>query len=246
MINVNKLYKSFGDTEVLKDINFNVTRGEVVSFIGPSGSGKSTLLRCLIDLEDVDEGEITIYNKLLYQGDLKIKKESRRELLSQMGIVFQSFNLFPHMTVLDNIIIPLITVDGWEKKEARAEAVKLLKMVGLSDKINSYPRELSGGQKQRVAIARALAKKPKVLLFDEPTSALDPEMVKEVLSVISSLRNLDITMLIVSHEMEFIKQVSDRVFFMEEGRILASGSPRDLFKESDTNRVSQFLNCLNY
>ncbi len=246
MINVNKLYKSFGDTEVLKDINFNVNRGEVVSFIGPSGSGKSTLLRCLIDLEEVDEGEISIDNNLLYQGNIKIAKEKRRDILSQMGIVFQSFNLFPHMTVLENITTPLITVDGWSREEAIAEAVKLLKMVGLSDKVSSYPRELSGGQKQRIAIARALAKKPKVLLFDEPTSALDPEMVKEVLSVISSLRNLDITMLIVSHEMDFIRQVSDRVFFMEDGRILASGSPGDLFKESHSNRVSQFLNCLNF
>ena len=246
MINVRTLYKSFGDTEVLKDISFNVSRGEVVSFIGPSGSGKSTLLRCLIDLEEVGSGEIFIGDALLFQDDIKIRKENKRKLLSQMGIVFQSFNLFPHMTVLDNIILPLTTIDGWSRDKAKAEAAELLKMVGLSDKIKSYPRELSGGQKQRVAIARALAKKPKLLLFDEPTSALDPEMVKEVLNVISSLRDMDITMLIVSHEMEFIKQVSDRVFFMEEGRILASGSPRDLFKAGDGHRVSQFLNCLNY
>lgn len=246
MLNIKNLYKSFGDTEVLKDINFNVNRGEVVSFIGPSGSGKSTLLRCLIDLEEKDSGKIIIENNLLFQDEIKIKKEKKGEILSKMGIVFQSFNLFPHMTVLDNITTPLITVDGWDKEKAKVEAVKLLKVVGLSDKIDSYPKELSGGQKQRVAIARALAKNPKILLFDEPTSALDPEMVKEVLSVISSLRNLNITMLIVSHEMEFIKQVSDRVFFMEEGRILASGSPRELFKEADSERVSQFLNCLNF
>jgi len=246
MLNIKNLYKSFGDTEVLKDINFNVNRGEVISFIGPSGSGKSTLLRCLIDLEEKDSGKIIIENNLLFQDEVKIKKEKKGEILSQMGIVFQSFNLFPHMTVLDNIIVPLITVDGWDKEKAKVEAVKLLKVVGLSDKIDSYPKELSGGQKQRVAIARALAKNPKILLFDEPTSALDPEMVKEVLSVISSLRNLNITMLIVSHEMEFIKQVSDRVFFMEEGRILASGSPRNLFRGNQNERVSKFLNCLNF
>lgn len=246
MINVKKLYKSFGDADVLKDINFNVKRGEVVSFIGPSGSGKSTLLRCLIDLEEINSGEVTVDNSSLFQDDVKITKEKRRKILSQMGIVFQSFNLFPHMNVLENITMPLITVDGWKREEAKKEAVRLLEIVGLSDKINSYPRELSGGQKQRVAIARALAKNPRILLFDEPTSALDPEMVKEVLSVISSLKNLDITMLIVSHEMEFIKKVSDRVFFMEEGRILASGSPRSLFMEAENDRVTQFLNCLNF
>ncbi len=246
MINVKKLYKSFGDADVLKDINFNVKRGEVVSFIGPSGSGKSTLLRCLIDLEEINSGEVTVDNSSLFQDDVKITKEKRRKILSQMGIVFQSFNLFPHMNVLENITMPLITVDCWKSEEAKKEAVRLLEIVGLSDKINSYPRELSGGQKQRVAIARALAKNPRILLFDEPTSALDPEMVKEVLSVISSLKNLDITMLIVSHEMEFIKKVSDRVFFMEEGRILASGSPRSLFMEAENDRVTQFLNCLNF
>ncbi len=246
MINVKKLYKSFGDADVLKDINFNVKRGEVVSFIGPSGSGKSTLLRCLIDLEEINSGEVTVDNSSLFQDDVKITKEKRRKILSQMGIVFQSFNLFPHMNVLENITMPLITVDCWKSEEAKKEAVRLLEIVGLSDKINSYPRELSGGQKQRVAIARALAKNPRILLFDEPTSALDPEMVKEVLSVISSLKNLDITMLIVSHEMEFIKKVSDRVFFMEEGRILASGSPSSLFMEAENDRVTQFLNCLNF
>lgn len=246
MISVKKLYKSFGDTEVLKDINFDVKRGEVVSFIGPSGSGKSTLLRCLIDLEEINSGKVTIDSSSLFQDDINITREKRREILSQMGIVFQSFNLFPHMTVLENITMPLITVDGWKREEARREALRLLEVVGLSDKADSYPRELSGGQKQRVAIARALAKNPKILLFDEPTSALDPEMVKEVLNVISSLKDLDITMLIVSHEMEFIKQVSDRVFFMEEGRILASGSPKSLFKGAESERVTQFLNCLNF
>ncbi len=246
MINVKKLCKSFGSTEVLRDINFNVKRGEIVSFIGPSGSGKSTLLRCLIDLEEIDSGELFVGDTLLFQEDIKIKKEKRKEILSQMGIVFQSFNLFPHMTVVENITMPLITVDGWRREDAKIEAFRLLDLVGLSDKAESYPRELSGGQKQRVAIARSLAKNPKILLFDEPTSALDPEMVKEVLSVISSLKDLDITMLIVSHEMEFIRQVSDRVFFMEEGRILASGSPNSLFKEAENERVTQFLNCLNF
>lgn len=246
MLNIKKLYKSFDTNEVLKDINFEVKKGEIVSFIGPSGSGKSTLLRCLIDLEEIDSGSITIEGNSLFDSEKKISKQDKKQLLSQMGLVFQSFNLFPHMTVLDNIVIPLVTVDKVERSDAESLAADLLKRVGLSEKSGAYPRELSGGQKQRVAIARSLAKNPKILLFDEPTSALDPEMVKEVLNVISSLKDMDITMLIVSHEMEFIKKISDRVFFMEDGMILASGSSENIFMKDSNNRISDFLNCLNF
>ena len=246
MLKIKNLYKSFGNTEVLKNINFNINRGETISFIGPSGSGKSTLLRCLIDLEEIDSGSIEVLSKTLFTEETKVSKVAKKDILSQMGLVFQSFNLFPHMTVLDNIVTPLTTVDKVDKAVAIEEAIKFLNKVGLEDKINSYPKELSGGQKQRVAIARALAKNPKILLFDEPTSALDPEMVKEVLSVISSLKELDITMLIVSHEMEFIKKISDRIFFMEDGEILASGSSNEIFKVEGNNRISDFLNCLNF
>lgn len=246
MLKVRNLNKSFGDMEVLKDINFNVSRGEVVSFIGPSGSGKSTLLRCLIDLESKNSGEVTVGERLLSSDKSKISKNDKKEILADMGLVFQSFNLFPHMSVLDNIIVPLIAVDKLNKPVAIEKAIALLKKVGLEDKVNAYPKELSGGQKQRVAIARALVKDPKILLFDEPTSALDPEMVKEVLNVISSLKDLDITMLIVSHEMDFIKKVSDKVFFMDSGEVIASGSPKELFMDSSNERVDNFLNCLNF
>lgn len=246
MLRVKNLYKSFGETEVLRNINFNLERGKVASFIGPSGSGKSTLLRCLIDLEAKDRGEILIEDAPLASDTVNISKKEKKDILSSMGIVFQSFNLFPHMTVLDNIIVPLITVDKLDRDTATERAVTLLKKVGLEEKVNSYPKELSGGQKQRVAIARALAKEPKILLFDEPTSALDPEMVKEVLTVISSLRDLDITMLIVSHEMEFIRKISDTVFFMEDGEIIAKGSSDDIFRSTSETRVSEFLNCLNF
>jgi len=246
MLKIKKLYKSFDNNEVLKDINFDVKKGEIVSFIGPSGSGKSTLLRCLIDLEEIDSGSILVEGDSLFDSESKVSKENKKQLLSQMGIVFQSFNLFPHMTVLDNIVVPLVTVDKIDRSVAEKLAADLLKKVDLSEKASAYPRELSGGQKQRVAIARSLAKNPKILLFDEPTSALDPEMVKEVLNVITSLKDLDITMLIVSHEMEFIKKISDRVFFMEDGMILASGSSENIFKEDSNNRISDFLNCLNF
>jgi len=246
MLKIKKLYKSFDNNEVLKDINFDVKKGEIVSFIGPSGSGKSTLLRCLIDLEEIDSGSILVEGDSLFDSESKVSKENKKQLLSQMGIVFQSFNLFPHMTVLDNIVVPLVTVDKIDRSVAEKLAADLLKKVDLSEKASAYPRELSGGQKQRVAIARSLAKNPKILLFDEPTSALDPEMVKEVLNVITFLKDLDITMLIVSHEMEFIKKISDRVFFMEDGMILASGSSENIFKEDSNNRISDFLNCLNF
>lgn len=202
-ISVRGLHKSFGKDEILKGIDLDINRGEVVSIIGASGGGKSTFLRCLIDLEQIDSGEIKVPEK------------------NKMGMVFQSFNLFPHKTAAQNIMESLVVVDKMDKKEAREIALNLLDKVGLKEKADVYPKTLSGGQKQRVAIARALAKNPEVLLFDEPTSALDPEMVKEVLNVIESLReeNKNITMVIVSHEMDFVNKVSDRIFVFEKGKV---------------------------
>lgn len=202
-ISVRDLHKSFGKDEILKGIDLDINRGEVVSIIGASGGGKSTFLRCLINLEQIDSGEIKVPEK------------------NKMGMVFQSFNLFPHKTAAQNIMESLIVVDKMDKKEAREIALNLLDKVGLKEKADVYPKTLSGGQKQRVAIARALAKNPEVLLFDEPTSALDPEMVKEVLNVIESLReeNKNITMVIVSHEMDFVNKVSDRIFVFEKGKV---------------------------
>lgn len=202
-ISVRDLHKSFGKDEILKGIDLDINRGEVVSIIGASGGGKSTFLRCLIDLEQIDSGEIKVPEK------------------NKMGMVFQSFNLFPHKTAAQNIMESLIVVDKMDKKEAREIALNLLDKVGLKEKADVYPKTLSGGQKQRVAIARALAKNPEILLFDEPTSALDPEMVKEVLNVIESLReeNKNITMVIVSHEMDFVNKVSDRIFVFEKGKV---------------------------
>ena len=202
-ISVRDLHKSFGKDEILKGIDLDINRGEVVSIIGASGGGKSTFLRCLIDLEQIDSGEIKVPEK------------------NKMGMVFQSFNLFPHKTAAQNIMESLIVVDKMDKKEAREIALNFLDKVGLKEKADVYPKTLSGGQKQRVAIARALAKNPEVLLFDEPTSALDPEMVKEVLNVIESLReeNKNITMVIVSHEMDFVNKVSDRIFVFEKGKV---------------------------
>ena len=202
-ISVRDLHKSFGKDEILKGIDLDINRGEVVSIIGASGGGKSTFLRCLTDLEQIDSGEIKVPEK------------------NKMGMVFQSFNLFPHKTAAQNIMESLVVVDKMDKKEAREIALNLLDKVGLKEKADVYPKTLSGGQKQRVAIARALAKNPEVLLFDEPTSALDPEMVKEVLNVIESLReeNKNITMVIVSHEMDFVNKVSDRIFVFEKGKV---------------------------
>ncbi|WP_300329350.1 amino acid ABC transporter ATP-binding protein [Fusobacterium sp.] len=202
-ISVRDLHKSYGQDEILKGIDLDINQGEVVSIIGASGGGKSTFLRCLIDLETIDKGEITLPEK------------------NKMGMVFQSFNLFPHMTAAQNIMESLVVVDKMDKKEARKIAENLLEKVGLKEKADVYPKTLSGGQKQRVAIARALARNPEVLLFDEPTSALDPEMVNEVLNVIESLReeNKNITMIIVSHEMNFVNKVSDRIFVFEKGKV---------------------------
>jgi ABC-type polar amino acid transport system ATPase subunit len=240
-ISIKHLNKSFGDLDVLKDISFNINEGEIMSIIGPSGSGKSTLLRCLIDLEEIDSGTLEVFDSPLVCDKRHPKKKERLEILKQMGMVFQSFNLFPHKTAIENVIEPLIVVDKLKKEVAKKKAIELLTMVGLEDKMYSYPQTLSGGQQQRVAIARSLARNPKILLFDEPTSALDPEMVKEVLLVIESLKDTGITMVIVSHEMEFVRQVSDRVVFMDSGRIISCDTPNIIFNSNKNERINKFL-----
>jgi len=240
-INIKHLNKSFGDLDVLKDISLHINEGEILSIIGPSGSGKSTLLRCLIDLEDIDSGLLEVFGDPLVCDKRHPKKKERIEILKHMGMVFQSFNLFPHKTAIENVMEPLIVVDKIKKDVAEKKAIELLTMVGLEEKMYNYPKTLSGGQQQRVAIARSLARNPKILLFDEPTSALDPEMVKEVLLVIESLQDTGITMVIVSHEMEFVKQVSDRVVFMDSGSIIRCDTPDNIFNCNKNERINKFL-----
>lgn len=241
-IKIKNINKSFGNLNILKDISLDINKGEVLSIIGPSGSGKSTLLRCLIDLEEIDSGTLEVFSDPLICSSRNPKKKERFEILKKMGMVFQSFNLFPHKTAIENVMEPLVVVDKMKKEMAVEKAEELLTMVGLEDRMNNYPSALSGGQQQRVAIARVLARNPKILLFDEPTSALDPEMVKEVLLVIESLKNTGITMIIVSHEMEFIKQVSDRVVFMDCGTILSCDTPDEIFNSDKNKRINKFLN----
>lgn len=236
MIHVNNLHKSFGKNDVLKGINEHINKGEVVVVIGPSGSGKSTFLRCLNLLEVPTEG------KIIFEGnDITDKKNDINKLRQKMGMVFQQFNLFPHKTVLENITISPIKVKGINKEEANKKAMDLLKMVGLVDKAEAYPSSLSGGQKQRIAIARALAMEPDVMLFDEPTSALDPEMVGEVLGVMKDLANGGMTMVIVTHEMGFAKEVGDRVLFMDGGVIVEQGTPEEIFNNPKNPRTIDFL-----
>ncbi|GAA3017043.1 amino acid ABC transporter ATP-binding protein [Tetragenococcus solitarius] len=236
MINIENLHKSFGNNEVLKGIDLTVQSGEVVVIIGPSGSGKSTFLRCLNLLEQPTKGT------LLFEGDNLLAKGNDIDRLRQkMGMVFQNFNLFPHMTVLENITISPIKVKGQSMDEANEKAYELLRLVGLSDKATSYPSSLSGGQEQRVAIARALAMDPAVMLFDEPTSALDPEMVGEVLSVMKTLAKEGMTMVVVSHEMGFAKEVADRVIFMDDGIIQEEGLPEEIFDHPQNERTQDFL-----
>jgi polar amino acid transport system ATP-binding protein len=233
MIKAKNINKNFGELEVLRDVSFEVQQGEVISIIGPSGSGKSTLLRSLIGLEEINSGELFI------EG-ISVKK-SDKKAYEKMGMVFQGFNLFPHKTVMGNLIEAPIVVKGEKKKKARKRAEELLKKVGLSDKKDSYPSQLSGGQKQRVAIARALAMEPDIMLFDEPTSSLDPELVGEVLTVIRDLADENITMLIVTHEMGFAKDVSDRVFFMDHGKIISDTVPEKIFVNPESERIQNFL-----
>ena len=236
LIEVVDLHKSFGKLEVLKGINQKIYRGEVVSVIGASGGGKSTFLRCLNMLEVPTKGHV------FFDGDeLKANTTDLDLHRQKIGMVFQQFNVFPHMTVLDNITITPILEKKINKVEAEKEAMELLKMVGLEDKAHEYPRKLSGGQKQRLAIVRALAMKPEVMLFDEPTSALDPEMVKGVLAVIKDLADSGMTCVIVTHEMGFAKEVSDRVLFIDNGVIVEEGSPSELFDNPKMPRTQEFL-----
>ncbi|MTD37503.1 ATP-binding cassette domain-containing protein [Erwinia sp. CPCC 100877] len=236
MINIKNLHKTFGNNEVLKGIDLNVKAGEVVVIIGPSGSGKSTFLRCLNLLEQPTDGTIEFEGKNLLDGDTNID-----ELRQKMGMVFQNFNLFPHKTVLENLTISPIKVKKESPEHAREKALALLDQVGLKDKSDSYPSSLSGGQQQRVAIARALAMNPDVMLFDEPTSALDPEMVGEVLAVMKALAVEGMTMVVVTHEMGFAREVSDRVIFMDAGIIQEEGTPEEIFGQPKNPRTQDFL-----
>lgn len=237
MIKVNNLQKFFGDHEVLKSVNMTVEPGEVVCIIGPSGSGKSTLLRCLNGLEEKSEGEIYIKDHLLSREPKELMK-----IRQNIGMVFQHFNLFPHLNVADNITLAPVELGKMTQEEAHAEALRLLSLVGLSERIDAYPKSLSGGQKQRVAIARALAMHPEIMLFDEPTSALDPEMVGEVLSVMKKLAQDGMTMVIVTHEMGFAREVADRVIFIDDGVIVEEGKPAQLFEQAQEERTKNFLN----
>ena len=236
MIYVKDLHKSFGKNNVLKGIDEHISKGEVVVVIGPSGSGKSTFLRCLNLLETPTSGQITFEDK-----DITSKATNIDKMREKMGMVFQQFNLFPHKTVCENICLAPIKVKGISKDEAKNIAENLLNKVGLIDKINAYPSSLSGGQKQRIAIARALAMQPDVMLFDEPTSALDPEMVGEVLNVMKDLAKEGMTMVVVTHEMGFAREVGDRILFMDEGKILESGTPEEVFKNPKNPRTIDFL-----
>lgn len=235
MIKITGLKKSYGSLEVLKGIDLTIAEKEVVVIIGPSGSGKSTLLRCMNYLEEPTEGTIVV-DGIKLDGEANIN-----EVRKEVGMVFQRFNLFPHMTVLENLVLAPMKVRGIDRKTAEATSMELLSKVGLSDKAESYPDQLSGGQQQRVAIARALAMKPKALLFDEPTSALDPEMIKEVLDVMKRLANEGMTMVVVTHEMGFAREVGDRVLFVDGGKILEQGKPDDIFLHAKEERTRSFL-----
>lgn len=236
MIQVTNLHKSFGDLEVLKGINAEIKEKEVVCVIGPSGSGKSTFLRCLNLLEEITSGEVIVDGENLTDPKVNIN-----QIRSRVGMVFQHFNLFPHMNVLENICLGPVKVKRMSQEEAHEIAISLLKKVGLEDKATVYPQSLSGGQKQRVAIARALAMNPKVMLFDEPTSALDPELVGEVLQVMKDLAQEGMTMIVVTHEMGFAREVGDRVFFMDEGIIMEEGPPSQIFGNPTHPRTKSFL-----
>lgn len=246
-LEMNHVKKSFGDLDVLKDISLTVHQGEVVSIIGPSGSGKSTLLRCATLLETMDEGELSYLGRsaaAMENGRTRYVKSSELDIIKRsFGLVFQSFNLFPHYSVLKNLIDAPIHVQKRPKEDAVQDALKLLEQMGLSDKADAYPHQLSGGQQQRVAIARALALNPDVLFFDEPTSALDPELTGEVLKVIKQLAESHMTMIIVTHEMEFARKVSDRVLFMDKGYVVVEGAPEDVF-HSQNERIQEFLGKL--
>ncbi len=233
---INNLHKHFGSLEVLKGINLEISKGEVVCVIGPSGSGKSTLLRCINRLEEPTHGDITV-------DDIRITdpKEDINKVRRHIGMVFQQFNLFPHLPVKENIMMAPIELKTKSKEEAEQKAIELLERVGLSEKVDAMPRQLSGGQQQRVAIARALAMEPDIMLFDEPTSALDPEMVGEVLTVMKELAAMGMTMVVVTHEMGFARDVADRVIFMDEGIIMEESAPSEMFANPKNPRTIEFL-----
>ena len=235
MIKITNLQKSFGNLHVLKGVNLTITEQEVLVIIGPSGCGKSTLLRCMNFLEEPTGGTVAIDGVIL-KNDASIN-----DVRKEVGMVFQRFNLFPHMTVLENLMLAPLKVRGIQKAEAEATAKMYLEKVGLADKANAYPEQLSGGQQQRVAIARALCMKPKVMLFDEPTSALDPEMINEVLDVMKTLAHEGMTMVVVTHEMGFAREVGDRVIFLYEGNILEEGTPEEIFSNAKEERTKSFL-----
>ncbi len=241
--------KKFGDLEVLKDINLSVKKGEVICIIGPSGAGKSTFLRSLNQLEKITSGKIFVRDELFLHRENdhtvdKLPREKQQQLLLEMGMVFQRFNLFPHKTVLQNVCEAPIVVKKEKKEEVVARAKELLERVGLSDKADAYPSRLSGGQQQRVAIARALAMNPEIMLFDEPTSALDPELVGDVLQVMKELARSGMTMLVVTHEMGFAREVADRVLFMADGIIAEEGTPEEIFTNPKAERTQNFLSAI--
>lgn len=236
IIQMKDIQKYYGDFHALKGVNFNVDKGEVVVVCGPSGSGKSTLIRCINRLEDIDSGKIIVDGADLYD-----KKTNINKLRQEVGMVFQHFNLFPHLTILENITIAPIKVKKMPKKEAEELAMNLLERVKIPHQANKYPSELSGGQKQRVAIARTLAMKPKIILFDEPTSALDPEMIGEVLDVMKELARENYTIVCVTHEMGFAREVSDRIVFMDAGEIVEENTPEEFFNNPKTDRAKKFL-----
>ena len=241
IISVENLKKSFGSLEIIKGISFSVHKGEVLSIIGPSGSGKSTILRCISQLEDVTGGTIKICGQTLVQDGIYCSKEMRHSIILKSGLVFQNFNLFPHYSVLQNVMKPQLKVLKKSKEEAQATAMALLERMGLAEKAASYPCELSGGQQQRVSIARALALKPEVLLFDEPTSALDPELTGEILAVIKELAADKMTMVVVTHEMAFARDISSHIIFMDGGVIVEEGAPQAVINNPSQERTKAFL-----
>ena len=244
ILEVSNIKKSFGKTEVLKDISFTLEKGDVLSIIGSSGSGKTTLLRCLNFLEIADNGKITVDNDVIFDGSDKsyLSDEKIRESRLNFGLVFQNFNLFPQYTVLENLTLAPTLLKKGDEASIKKNALELIRKVGLEEKVDFYPCQLSGGQQQRVAIARALALNPKILFFDEPTSALDPELTMEVLNVIKGLKDSGCTMVIVTHEMAFARDVSDKVIFMDGGVIVEQGSPEDVINNPKNERTKHFLN----
>lgn len=243
LLSMQNIIKRFGDTDVLKGVSLCVDQGEVVAIIGPSGSGKSTLLRCALMLETIDSGSIEVCDQVMAQGSPAVYagKKTLRALQRKIGLVFQNFNLFPHLSVLENITAAPIRVAGQSREQAEQTARALLQKVGLAEKADAYPCQLSGGQKQRVAIARAMALEPEILFFDEPTSALDPELTGEILKVIRELAEEKMTMVIVTHEMAFAKSVADRILFLDGGIVAAEGSPEKVLGEGKSARMAQFL-----